>query len=250
MALLSKQFGIFIAFMAKKIDDSRRGRSPARRSDRSLDRSREDKKRRERRLSGSGSSDISKRRRRSASRERDGKQYDFPYNKPAPGNMGWFTVELQDELYALCQELDGLRKRVDKIANTIKEESVKRVEFVMMDKLKHAIQDPLSEITAKKTTVASLQQARKGKEAEPNIARMTMEMTILKKQLEEVRNIRYDITSFKESITNIKTPAMRQFMSPRQLLPNGKNPTKKMTLIPNGGAPSSVRKKIRQHKDT
>ncbi|GBG91354.1 hypothetical protein CBR_g52241 [Chara braunii] len=233
----------------KRDDDSRRGRSPARRSDRSPDKSREDRKRRKRRRSRSGLSDTSRRRRRSSSRDREVKQFEFLFNKPAPGNRAWFTVELQDELYALRRELDRLCKCFDKMADTIKEESASRGEFVTMDKLKQAIEAALPEVVAKKTAAANSQQASKAKEAEPDVTKMASVMISLKKHLEEVRSIKYDLASLKGSVANMKTPAMRQFVSPRQMVANGKTPTKKVTPAANGGGPSSVKMKTRQQMD-
>ncbi|GBG89584.1 hypothetical protein CBR_g49373 [Chara braunii] len=68
-------------------------------------------------------------------------------------------------------------------------------------------------------------------------------MAVLKKQLEDMRGIRYDIASLKGSISNLKTPTARQFVSPRQMMTNGKTPTKRSTPNPIGVGPSCISRK-------
>ncbi|GBG86369.1 hypothetical protein CBR_g41364 [Chara braunii] len=66
----------------------------------------------------------------------------------------------------------------------------------------------------------------KEKEKESEVSKVALEMKALKGQLDEMRNLKYDITSLKGSISSLQTPARRQFISPRQMVDNRKTPAK------------------------
>ncbi|GBG79480.1 hypothetical protein CBR_g29626 [Chara braunii] len=227
-----------------------RGRSPVRRSSRSPDRSHDDKRRRERRRSRSKSrstSASSRRRRRSGSRDRDQEEggYEFPYNKPAPGNQVWFTVELRDELYALRRELDRLKKRVDKLADDFKAEGKKKFEFVTTDMLKQAIEAAVRPSNASQTLTTGAPEngvkadhVENTKRSDPH--KVSADIQNLQRQLDDMRDLRYQLATIKSSI---HTPARRPFISPRtKVISASRTPKKPTPSNKNGGGTSGTKK--------
>ncbi|GBG77391.1 hypothetical protein CBR_g23722 [Chara braunii] len=102
----------------------------------------------------------------------------------------------------------------------------------------------------KKTGEGSSQQASKGKMRDGELTKMAAEMVTLKKHLEDMRSLKYEIASLKGSISKLKFPVVRQFISPRQLRnENGNTPAKKSTPKASGGEPSRIKRKTQQAKD-
>ncbi|GBG89327.1 hypothetical protein CBR_g49037 [Chara braunii] len=171
-------------------------------------------------------------------------QPEFPYNKPAPGNGAWFTVELRDELYALRRELDRLRKKVDKISDEVNA-GAERLADVTAHKIKQlvdaAVQEALTAHAGKKADDGNSQQASRGRGKDGDVSKVMSELKGLKKQLEDFQGMKYDIASLQGSVVNLKPPT-RQFISPRQLLTNGKTPIKKATPKPSEALASTSKK--------
>ncbi|GBG75255.1 hypothetical protein CBR_g19889 [Chara braunii] len=135
-----------------------------------------------------------------------------------------------------------------------KDGSEKRAEFVSTDKLKQAIDAALPEANAAHVTRRLETEARSSLTANQREGdrdgRIENGIRYDGPQKVAGRNEEHQILYWL-SIAHIKTPATRQFVSPRQqqLLANGKTPTKKTSPNPNGAGPSSVKKKALQGKD-
>ncbi|GBG72756.1 hypothetical protein CBR_g12324 [Chara braunii] len=234
-----------------KKDDSRRGRSPARGTERSPDRSSDDKSRRREKRRSRSSSTSSRRRKRSSSRDRgrndwdDDRRGEFPYNKPAPGNRAWFTVELRDEMYALRRELDRLRKRVGKLSNEFRAHaSEKPADAITTDMLKQAVEKAVLEAMSefgilgkKKSDIGTDQTRLKAQTKADEAARMAT----LKRQLEDME-LRYDLANLQGQINSYKSLLTKPFTSPKPRAPLTKTPKRTPNTI--GAGPSGVQKSV------
>ncbi|GBG63638.1 hypothetical protein CBR_g38949 [Chara braunii] len=222
----------------KRRDESRKGRSPERRSIRSPGRSHE-YKRRDRHKSRS-SSPSSRRRRRSRSRDREEKRFEFPYNKPASDNRAWFTMELRDELYALRRELDKLKKKVDKLFDDFKEEVDRRkMECVNSLQMKQALDTAIRESNVSQVVTkppgATTKTQRDDKKKADDFAKVSSDMQTLRRQMEDMQDLRYQLAVIQ---TTINTPARRPFISPRQKVLSVSKTPKKVTPSRSAAAPS------------
>ncbi|GBG63111.1 hypothetical protein CBR_g36598 [Chara braunii] len=70
---------------------------------------------------------------------------------------------------------------------------------------------------AKKVDDGNSQQASRGKGKDNEVSKLTTELKVLKKQIEDMRAMKYDIASLQGSLANLKPPPTRQFISPRIL---------------------------------
>ncbi|GBG89887.1 hypothetical protein CBR_g49736 [Chara braunii] len=234
----------------RRYEESRRWRSPGRRSDRSEGRAFDKRKEKHRSRSTSFSG---RRRRRIVSRERDDRRYDFPYNKPALGNRAWFTVELRDELYALRRELDRLKKKVDKLCDEVKEaKEIHPTPGVTTEQLKEAVEKAVAEASVRQASSIPRSSASAEKRKHESSKKDTggVDADNLKRQLDEMRQIRYDLATLRGTVNGLKSPAARQFVSPRVTLPaEHRTPAKKRTPGKPGPGPSGSKKaKQRQNE--
>ncbi|GBG85564.1 hypothetical protein CBR_g40202 [Chara braunii] len=231
-----------------KKDDLRRARSPARRTDRSPDRSNDEKLRRceKRRLRSSSTSSRRQRHNLSSDRGRndwqDDRRSEFALNKPAPGNRVWFTVDLSDEMYALRRELYRLRKRVDKLSDEFRAQATKKpAGAITADMLKQAVDKAvlgaMSE-SGKKIDVGRDQSKRIAKAKTDEAARMAT----LKRQLEDMKELRYDLANLQGQINAYKSPLTKPFTSLKPRAPLNKTPKKTPNAI--GAGPSGVKKPV------